>query len=93
MNPHFIFNILSSIQSKVLNEKTKEAYNDISTFSKLIRSVLDYSSKEFIKLNDNEIDLTNLSYFQMNEQESNHRRTGSHAIDQCDRCAFLPQGS
>lgn len=51
MNPHFIFNILSSIQSKVLNEKTKEAYNDISTFSKLIRSVLDYSSKEFIKLN------------------------------------------
>jgi hypothetical protein len=51
MNPHFIFNILSSIQSKVLNEKPKEAYNDISTFSKLIRSVLDYSSKEFIKLN------------------------------------------
>lgn len=50
MNPHFIFNILSSIQSKILNEKTSEAYNDISSFSKIIRSALDYSSKEFIKL-------------------------------------------
>jgi len=50
MNPHFIFNSLSSIQAKVLSEDKKGAYKDISTFSKLIRSVLNYSSKEFIIL-------------------------------------------
>jgi hypothetical protein len=50
MNPHFIFNTLSSIQAKIMTENTKEAYKDISNFSKLIRSVLDYSSKEYMKL-------------------------------------------
>jgi hypothetical protein len=52
MNPHFIFNSLSSIQAKVLSEDRKGAYKDISTFSKLMRSVLNFSGKEFIKLND-----------------------------------------
>ena len=52
MNPHFIFNSLSSIQAKVLSEDKKGAYKDISTFSKLMRSVLNFSGKEFIKLND-----------------------------------------
>ncbi len=55
MNPHFIFNTLSSIQAKVLSAKSEDAYNDISKFSQLIRSVLDYSSREFILLK-NEID-------------------------------------
>ncbi|MDX2173589.1 MAG: histidine kinase [Bacteroidota bacterium] len=55
MNPHFIFNSLSSIQSKVLSQDRTGAYKDISTFSKLMRSVLNHSSKEFIKLNE-EID-------------------------------------
>lgn len=55
MNPHFIFNTLSSIQAKVLSSKSEDAYNDISKFSQLIRSVLDYSSREFILLK-NEID-------------------------------------
>lgn len=52
MNPHFIFNSLSSIQAKVLTAKSDEAYDDISKFSQLIRSVLNYSSKEFILLAD-----------------------------------------
>ncbi|MFO0356119.1 MAG: sensor histidine kinase [Sphingobacteriaceae bacterium] len=52
MNPHFIFNTLSSIQAKVLTSKGDEAYNDISRFSQLIRSVLNYSSTEFILLAD-----------------------------------------
>jgi len=56
MNPHFIFNSLSSIQSKVLSEDRTGAYKDIATFSKLMRSVLNHSSKEFIKLSE-EIDL------------------------------------
>ncbi len=52
MNPHFIFNTLSSIQAKVLTAKGDEAYDDISRFSQLIRSVLNYSSKEFLLLAD-----------------------------------------
>jgi ligand-binding sensor domain-containing protein len=50
MNPHFIFNTLSSIQAKVLTAKSEDAYNDISKFSQLIRSVLEYSNKEYILL-------------------------------------------
>lgn len=50
MNPHFIFNTLSSIQAKVLTSKSEDAYNDISKFSQLIRSVLEYSNKEYILL-------------------------------------------
>lgn len=50
MNPHFIFNSLSSIQAKVMMAKGDEASHDIAMFSNLIRSVLNYSSKEFIIL-------------------------------------------
>lgn len=58
MNPHFIFNSLSSIQAKVLSADKKGAYKDISTFSKLMRSVLELSGKEFILLKD-EIEFIN----------------------------------
>ena len=52
MNPHFIFNTLSSIQAKVINAKGEEAVDDISRFSVLVRSVLDFSSREYILLKD-----------------------------------------
>jgi hypothetical protein len=52
MNPHFIFNSLSSIQSQILNESSLEAYQNLSTFAKLMRKALHYSSKEFINLKE-----------------------------------------
>ncbi len=52
MNPHFIFNTLSAIQAKVLAQDGDAAYDDLSTFSKLLRSVLDYSSREYISLEE-----------------------------------------
>lgn len=55
MNPHFIFNSLSSIQSKILNDETKEAYSNLSAFSKLLRQSLKFTGEEFISL-ENEID-------------------------------------
>lgn len=55
MNPHFIFNSLSSIQSKILNDETKEAYTNLSAFSKLLRQSLKFTGEEFISL-ENEID-------------------------------------
>lgn len=55
MNPHFIFNSLSSIQSKILNDQAKDAYTNLSSFSKLLRQSLKFTSQEFISL-ENEID-------------------------------------
>jgi hypothetical protein len=52
MNPHFIFNSLSSIQSQILNESPLEAYQNLSIFAKLMRKALHYSSKEFINLKE-----------------------------------------
>ena len=52
MNPHFIFNSLSSIQSKILNDESKDAYTNLSAFSKLLRQSLKFTSQEFISLED-----------------------------------------
>ena len=52
MNPHFIFNSLSSIQSRILNGEPKLAYEHLSTFSTLLRQSLKYTGKEFITINE-----------------------------------------
>ena len=50
MNPHFIFNCLNSIQFYILKNDKKEAVHYLAIFSKLIRNVLDFSSKNLISL-------------------------------------------
>jgi len=70
LNPHFIFNVLSSIQSLVLNEKTELANKYLISFSKLIRSflnstvrsnaTLDISSFELEVTLKEELELINL---------------------------------
>lgn len=55
MNPHFIFNALTSIQSFMLEKDTKKAAFYLSAFSKLSRSILNNSQTEFIELQE-EID-------------------------------------
>ena len=52
MDPHFIFNSLSSIQTKILDSDPIKAYHNLSSFSKLLRSSLTYTSKEFISLKE-----------------------------------------
>jgi sensor histidine kinase YesM len=52
MNPHFIFNVLTAIQAKVIEGKTKEAYQNIGDFADLIRNILDKSGKEYIYLKE-----------------------------------------
>lgn len=52
MNPHFIFNSLSVIQSKILSNDSKEAYKNLSAFSKLLRLALQFTRKEWISLAD-----------------------------------------
>ena len=52
MNPHFIFNCLSSINRFILKNETEAASNYLTKFSRLIRMVLSNSKKPFISLED-----------------------------------------
>jgi len=52
MNPHFIFNALNSVQAFMLENNTDEAAVYLSAFSKLSRSVLENSRKEFITVRE-----------------------------------------
>jgi ligand-binding sensor domain-containing protein len=52
MNPHFIFNVINSIQLYVLQNQPKQAYHYLSKFSKLIRRVLQNSKEKLITLAD-----------------------------------------
>ncbi len=52
MNPHFIFNCLNSIKSLVQQKKDDLAVNYLTTFSKLLRTVLQNSDKQEISLFD-----------------------------------------
>ncbi|MEZ4800449.1 MAG: histidine kinase [Flavobacteriales bacterium] len=50
MNPHFIFNALSAIQSFVYKKEPKEAGKYLSSFAVLIRNILDHSRSDYITL-------------------------------------------
>ncbi|MBE0637863.1 MAG: histidine kinase [Bacteroidales bacterium] len=50
MNPHFIFNSLTSIQNFILDEEPDKASKYLSRFSKLVRHILDSSVEEYITL-------------------------------------------
>ncbi len=52
MNPHFIFNCLSSINRFILKNESKAASNYLTRFSRLIRMVLINSQKSLVALED-----------------------------------------
>lgn len=52
MNPHFIFNVMGSIQSFLYKNEAKIAADYLSRFASLSRSVLEFSSQESITLNE-----------------------------------------
>lgn len=52
MNPHFTFNCLNSIQSLVLKQDVNGAYDYISKFALLVRSVLNQSNTEWIDVEE-----------------------------------------
>lgn len=68
MNPHFIFNSLSSIQHLVLKSDTQSALKYLSKFSQLMRSTLENSIEknvtlaEEIKLLETYLDLESLRF-------------------------------
>jgi tetratricopeptide (TPR) repeat protein len=56
MNPHFVFNAMSVIQSYIYENDTVNSSKFLVNFSRLMRLILENSSKEFIPL-DTEIEI------------------------------------
>ena len=52
MNPHFIYNSLTSIQNFVLSKQNETANEYLTEFSSLLRLILDNSKKNFIPLSE-----------------------------------------
>jgi tetratricopeptide (TPR) repeat protein len=63
MNPHFIFNCMSSIQECILTGRIDDANTYLTKFSRLLRSVLNHADDENILL-EKEIEILNL-YLQL----------------------------
>jgi LytS/YehU family sensor histidine kinase len=70
MNPHFIFNCLTSINRYIVKSDNKTASNYLTKFSKLIRLILDNSAVEYIPL-DTEIQTLQL-YIDMEALRFDH---------------------
>jgi sensor histidine kinase YesM len=90
MNPHFIFNCLSSINRFILKNETEAASNYLTNFSRLIRTVLTNSKKSFISLED-ELEMLRL-YLEMEKlrfkDSFDYSITFINSID--DGNVFLP---
>lgn len=71
MNPHFIFNAFNSIQSLMGTDKEDEARYYLAKFSRLMRSILDNSSKTSITLHE---EIETLENYLMIEQFCNGNR-------------------
>jgi signal transduction histidine kinase len=52
MNPHFIFNCMNSIKSLIQQNKEQKAIDYLTTFSKLLRTILQNSDQKEISLHD-----------------------------------------
>ncbi len=79
MNPHFIFNSLNAIQELIITENYKAGYQYLSTFSKLMRKVLNASEKNLVPLQD-ELDLCRL-YLELESLRFRHSFTYNIIVD------------
>ena len=52
MNPHFIFNALNSVNSFISKNDTRQANKYLSDFSRLMRTVMENSQKDFVPLSE-----------------------------------------
>jgi len=52
MNPHFIFNVINSIQHFIVNKEEESAHRYLTMFSKLIRTILNNSESNTVPLSE-----------------------------------------
>jgi LytS/YehU family sensor histidine kinase len=75
MNPHFIFNALTSIQSLIVQNKNDKAQQFLVTFSRLVRTALNHSSLTYVPLSQelelikNYLKIENLRFTDLFEYE------------------------
>ena len=79
MSPHFIFNVLNSIQFFIAKNDRLNAINYLSTFSKLVRSILTHSVNNKIRLSD-EIEMLQ-NYIELEMTRFENKFTFSLSID------------
>src|SRR5579871_906684 len=88
MNPHFIFNCLSSINRFIFKNETEAASNYLTKFSRLIRMALNNSKKPFISIED-EIEMLTL-YLDLEKlrfkDSFDYKRTFINAFDTGNVC-------
>ena len=66
LNPHFLFNALQQVQFYIYRNERETSMQYLDQFGKLIRSVLEYSDSDFIKLSDEVAMLANYLSLQEN---------------------------
>lgn len=71
MNPHFIFNVLGSIQNFMMQNNTRKASDFLSQFASLTRATLNNSTAETISLTD-EIDMLR-NYIELEKMRSQNK--------------------
>lgn len=52
MNPHFVFNTLNSINSYIIENKSQQASDYLTDFSRLVRIILEHSRKQLVTLEE-----------------------------------------
>jgi LytS/YehU family sensor histidine kinase len=65
MNPHFIFNAMTSIQNFIYKEEPQKAADYLSSVFKLMRSILEGSKHEYVSL---EKEISTLRYYLILQQ-------------------------
>ncbi len=86
MNPHFIFNALSSIQYLIVSNNTEEAFNYLAKFSTLLRKVLDQGARSTVSIGE-EMELLQL-YIELEALRFDH--TLQYNIDLPDQIREVP---
>lgn len=79
LNPHFVFNVLSSIQSFMLDNNTTEASNYLIKFSKIMRLTLEHSRKDFIPFEE-DLEI-NKHYIELQQLRLNNKFDFAFEID------------
>ena len=79
MNPHFIFNCMNSIKALIQQKDEDNAVNYLTTFSKLLRTILQNLDKREISLYD-ELDTCRL-YTQMESMRFDNKFSFSFVVD------------
>ena len=88
IHPHFVFNVLNTIQGAVLKQDKMVAASLIARFAKLMRLSMELSKEKWVKL-EKETDLLN-RYFELEEIRSPDRFSYAiEALPPVDPSAFL----